>query len=88
MGENEIVSVERVIAARPEAIFEVLADPDRHHDIDGSGAVVNASRSILYAFEKEPYRSRFGADWGKAIAAAAADFRDDLARALDRHVKK
>lgn len=54
---------------------------------DGTGAVVNASRSILYAFEKEPYRSRFGADWGKAIAAAAADFRDDLARALDRHVK-
>lgn len=40
----EVVSVERVIAAPPEAIFELLVDPARHHDIDGSGAVVGAKR--------------------------------------------
>ena len=33
------VSVERVIAATPEAIFDVLADPRRHSEIDGSGSV-------------------------------------------------
>jgi uncharacterized protein YndB with AHSA1/START domain len=32
-------SAERVIAAPPEAIFALLADPSRHHEIDGSGTV-------------------------------------------------
>lgn len=41
---DQIVSVERFIAAPPEAIFELLVDPDRHHDIDGSGTVVGAKR--------------------------------------------
>jgi uncharacterized protein YndB with AHSA1/START domain len=35
-------SVERVIAAPPEAIFELLADPRRHHEFDGSGTVRDA----------------------------------------------
>lgn len=33
------VSVERVIAAPPEAIFALLADASRHQEIDGSGTV-------------------------------------------------
>ena len=40
----EGVFVDRVIPAPPEAIFDLLADPDRHHDIDGSGAVVKAKQ--------------------------------------------
>ncbi|MFK8023706.1 MAG: SRPBCC family protein [Ilumatobacter sp.] len=28
-----------VVSATPEAIFELLADPSRHHEIDGSGSV-------------------------------------------------
>lgn len=39
---SDIASVERVIAAPPEAIFALLADPDRHRDIDGSGTVRDA----------------------------------------------
>lgn len=35
-------SVERYIAAAPGAIFDLLADPARHHDIDGSGTVKQA----------------------------------------------
>jgi uncharacterized protein YndB with AHSA1/START domain len=35
----EVVSVERVIPASPEAIFDVIADPARHPEIDGSGTV-------------------------------------------------
>jgi uncharacterized protein YndB with AHSA1/START domain len=34
--------VERFIAASPERIFELLADPSRHQDIDGSGTVREA----------------------------------------------
>jgi uncharacterized protein YndB with AHSA1/START domain len=33
------VSVERVISALPEKIFDVLADPSQHPVIDGSGTV-------------------------------------------------
>jgi uncharacterized protein YndB with AHSA1/START domain len=33
------VSVERVVPAPPEAIFDLLAHPDRHPELDGSGTV-------------------------------------------------
>jgi uncharacterized protein YndB with AHSA1/START domain len=36
---RNVVSVTRVIPAPPEAIFELLADPARHREIDGSGTV-------------------------------------------------
>jgi uncharacterized protein YndB with AHSA1/START domain len=36
---NDVVTVERVIPAPPEKIFELLADPSRHREIDGSGTV-------------------------------------------------
>jgi hypothetical protein len=36
---RNIATVERVIPASPEAIFDLLADPARHKEIDGSGTV-------------------------------------------------
>jgi len=36
---ERVVSVSRFIKASPEAIFDVLADPARHAEIDGSGMV-------------------------------------------------
>ena len=39
---SDVETVERVIPAPPEAIFELLADATRHRDIDGSGTVRNA----------------------------------------------
>jgi hypothetical protein len=39
---DDVVSVERVIPAAPAAIFDLLADPSRHRDIDGSGTVREA----------------------------------------------
>jgi uncharacterized protein YndB with AHSA1/START domain len=35
----DVVSVERLIPAPPEKIFDLLADPQRHKEIDGSGTV-------------------------------------------------
>jgi len=41
---HDVESVERVIPAPPEKIFELLADPSRHHEIDGSGTVKEAKQ--------------------------------------------
>lgn len=37
-----VETVERTIAAPPERVFELVANPDRHQDIDGSGTVRSA----------------------------------------------
>ena len=39
MATTDVVTVDRTIPAPAEAIFELLADPSRHSDIDGSGTV-------------------------------------------------
>jgi uncharacterized protein YndB with AHSA1/START domain len=38
-ADVERLSIERLIPAPPGRIFDLLADPSRHHEIDGSGAV-------------------------------------------------
>jgi 4'-phosphopantetheinyl transferase EntD len=40
MSNSRIVSAERVIHAPASKIFDILANPYRHHEIDGSGTVV------------------------------------------------
>jgi uncharacterized protein YndB with AHSA1/START domain len=39
---RDVVTVERVIPAPPEAIFDLIVDPTRHPEIDGSGTVQRA----------------------------------------------
>ncbi|MGL4174950.1 MAG: SRPBCC family protein [Dermatophilaceae bacterium] len=41
-SSSDVVSVQRLIPAPPEAIFDLLADPGRHADIDGGGSVQRA----------------------------------------------
>lgn len=42
LGRLWKVSAERVVAAPPERVFELLADPRRHSEFDGSGTVKDA----------------------------------------------
>ena len=53
---SDVVSVERVIPAPPEKIFDLLADPARHCDIDGSGTV----RAAKGGSERLALGSKFG----------------------------
>jgi uncharacterized protein YndB with AHSA1/START domain len=53
---NDVVSAERVIPAPPETIFDLLADPSRHRDIDGSGTV----REARTGSERLTLGSKFG----------------------------
>lgn len=56
------------------------ADVAAGFDAQGLGAIVNNSRGIIFAHEREPYRSRFGASgWQEAVAAATQDMIDQLA---------
>jgi len=54
------VSTSRVIAAPPQEIFEVLADPARHPIIDGSGTLVGAKGN--------PPRLYLGAKFGMKMS--------------------
>ncbi len=53
MSPSPVVSATLDVDAPPSAVFAVLADPRRHHEIDGSGTVRSAVRG--------PRRLRLGA---------------------------
>ena len=48
---------------------------------DGLGALVNASRSIIYAYEKPQYKEQYADNWEKCIEQAAIDAKIELAQA-------
>jgi uncharacterized protein YndB with AHSA1/START domain len=52
----DVVTVERTIPASPDAIFDLLADPTRHREIDGSGTV----REAKQASQRLELGSKFG----------------------------
>jgi orotidine-5'-phosphate decarboxylase len=53
-------------------------------DEEGLGAIVNSSRGIIYAADRDPYANRFGPDeWDRAAAAAAKDMRDAINEAIE-----
>ena len=58
------------------------ADCIRFCKPDGTGALINASRSIIYAYEKPQYKEQFGDDWKKSIEQAVIDAKIDLAKAM------
>ena len=48
----------------------------------GTGAIVSASRSILYAHKDPRYAARFGDDWERCVEQAVLDMKADLARVI------
>ena len=61
MSERNHVTVERTIPATPEVIFDLLADPRRHRELDGSGTVRDAYDG--------PDRLSLGARFGMSMRA-------------------
>ena len=55
---ERMVSVTREIDASPETIFDILADPSRHGDIDGSGMVLDVRKGP----ERLSLDAKFGMD--------------------------
>jgi uncharacterized protein YndB with AHSA1/START domain len=56
---SDIETVERVIPASPERIFALIADPNRHREIDGSGTLRDA--------KKVPGKLALGSKFGMAM---------------------
>jgi orotidine-5'-phosphate decarboxylase len=55
------------------------AEMTRAAFVEGKGAVVSASRSILYAHQEAKYAERFGTSWEKCVEAAVTDMKRDVA---------
>lgn len=55
------------------------ADDVRHGFLNGSGAIVNSSRGIIFAFNQDKASQ---GSWQEAVATAAAEMRDQLAAAM------
>lgn len=58
------------------------ADCVRFCNKDGLGALINTSRSIIYAYEKDKYKSEFGDDWEACIEQATINAKIELAEAM------
>lgn len=54
---------------------------------DGTGALINSSRSIIYAYENLRYREQFGADWKRCIEQAVIDAKIDIANAMQNRLQ-
>lgn len=66
MTRTDVVIVERTIPAAPQAIFDLLADPSRHPEIDGSGTVrgARAGSTRLQLGSKFGMSMRLGIPYG------------------------
>jgi len=49
----------------------------------GGGAVINASRSVIYAFSKDEYARQYGDDWQASVAAACRALAANVRPLLD-----
>lgn len=58
------------------------ADCVRFCKDDHTGALINASRSIIYAYEKPEYKAQFGDNWQKCIEQAVIDAKIELAKVM------
>ena len=58
------------------------ADCVRFCNKDGLGALIAASRSILYAYERPQYREQFGDNWEKCVEQAAVEAKIEISRAF------
>jgi orotidine-5'-phosphate decarboxylase len=54
------------------------AEMTRAAFINGSGAIVSASRSIIYAHKEKKYSAQFGDDWEKCVEAAVGDMKREI----------
>jgi orotidine-5'-phosphate decarboxylase len=91
VGATQPQTMQSLRARLPRSIFLLpgygaqgaTADMTRAAFQDGRGALVSASRSILYAGREAKYRDRFGTDWERCVEQAVMDMKVDVERVID-----
>lgn len=66
--EARTTSASRIIAAAPEAIFDILTDPARHPEFDGSGTVQELKG-------RHPERLELGSKFGMSMKLSVLPYR-------------
>ncbi len=87
VGATQPQTMLRLRERLPQSIFLLpgygaqgaTADMTRAAFRDGKGALVSASRSILYSHKDKKYAEQFGNDWERAVEQATLDMKTDLA---------
>ncbi|HEY8666303.1 MAG TPA: orotidine-5'-phosphate decarboxylase [Tepidisphaeraceae bacterium] len=90
VGATQTESMQSLRQRLPQSIFLLpgygaqgaTAEMTRAAFVDGRGAIVSASRSILYAHREKKYADRFGGDWVRCVEAAVIDMKQDVAGVL------
>jgi uncharacterized protein YndB with AHSA1/START domain len=59
-SSHDVATVERFVAAPADKIFDLLADPSRHQEIDGSGTVKGTVKSTATGSQRLALGSKFG----------------------------
>ncbi|MFQ5590829.1 MAG: orotidine-5'-phosphate decarboxylase [Phycisphaerae bacterium] len=84
-------STERIRRLMPNCIFLVPGFGAQGRTVDevakcfkpdGTGALVTASRSVIYAYNDARYRDAFGDDWRGCIEQACLDLVDAISRVI------
>jgi len=91
VGATQEHTISNLRARLPRSIFLLpgygaqgaAAAQTRAAFTDGRGAIVSASRSILYAHSESRYAERFGNDWARCVEQAVLDMKQDLRRTLE-----
>lgn len=77
----------RLREAMPRSLFLVpgygtqggtAADFAPYFQGDGTGALIAAGRSVIFAYEEPGRRAKHGEDWEAAVAAACREFAEDV----------
>ncbi|MEO5900044.1 MAG: SRPBCC family protein [Ilumatobacteraceae bacterium] len=74
---RDTLTVERLIAAPPSAIFDLLADPARHREIDGSGTVRDADAGSQRLTLGSTFGMAMQKGFGYRMINTVVEFEDD-----------
>ncbi|MEO5722933.1 MAG: SRPBCC family protein [Ilumatobacteraceae bacterium] len=77
MTTNDIETVERLIAAPAAKIFDVLADPARHSEIDGSGTVKGVKTPAQRLTLGATFSMKMKMGIGYTMVNTVVEFEDD-----------
>ncbi|QCW50170.1 polyketide cyclase [Nocardioides dongxiaopingii] len=62
MSDDKRITVQRTIDAPTTAVFDVLSNPQRHADLDGSGFVISDDRSDRITATGQTFRMNMSGD--------------------------